>query len=188
MNNVPKFRGCVILQTRVIWQRVSLKIIVFSMETPCWSLSEGLQHGGRKPVETSGAYFGSLKTFIPSVKLENSRIGTFSQHVGYSELENIRRMDIFVHVTCYPETMPMSRIEKKPCSIFKNKAVYRAEDKPAAVADPDIEGGGGLDFLAVLAFFPSVISSVFTQNKGGGGKGPSPRSATADICLKLTFT
>ena len=46
------------------------------METPCWSLSEGLQHGDRKPVETSGVYFGSLKTFILSVKLENIRIGT----------------------------------------------------------------------------------------------------------------
>ena len=31
----------------------------------------------RKPVETSGVYFGSLKTFILSViKLENIRIGT----------------------------------------------------------------------------------------------------------------
>ena len=46
------------------------------METPCWSSSEGLQHGDRKPVETSGVYFGSLKTFIMSVKLENIRIGT----------------------------------------------------------------------------------------------------------------
>ena len=34
--------------------------------------SEGLQHGGRKPVETSGAYFGFLKTFLLSVELENS--------------------------------------------------------------------------------------------------------------------
>ena len=45
----------------------------------------------------------------------------FSQQIGYSELENIRRIDIFVHVTCYPETMPMSRIVKKPCSVFKAK-------------------------------------------------------------------
>ena len=45
----------------------------------------------------------------------------FSQHIGYSEPENIRRIDIFVHVTCYPETMPMSRIVKKPRSIFKTK-------------------------------------------------------------------
>ena len=54
MNNVPKFRGCAKFRTPVIRQKVSLKIIVFSMETPCWSPSEGLQHGGRKPVETSG--------------------------------------------------------------------------------------------------------------------------------------
>ena len=41
-------------------------------------MSEGLQHGGRKPVETSGVYFSSesLKTFILSVKLENIRLGT----------------------------------------------------------------------------------------------------------------
>ena len=39
-----------------------------------------------------------------------------------------------------------------------------------SVADPDLElGGRGLDLLALLAFFPSVISSFFTQNKGGGG-------------------
>ena len=50
--------------------------IVFSMETPCWSSSAGLQHGGRKPVETSGVYFGSLKTFLLPVKLEDVRIGT----------------------------------------------------------------------------------------------------------------
>ena len=37
--------------------------------------SEGLQHGGRKPVENSGVYFGSLTTFILSVNLENIRIG-----------------------------------------------------------------------------------------------------------------
>ena len=47
------------------------------------------------------------------------------------------------------------------------------------LADPDLElrggrgEGGGLDFVALLAFFPSVISSSFAQNKGGGGTGPS---------------
>ncbi len=40
------------------------------------SPSEGLQHGDRKLIETSGVYFGSLKTFILSVKLENIHIGT----------------------------------------------------------------------------------------------------------------
>ena len=48
-----------------------------------------------------------------------------------------------------------------------------------AVADPDLElrggGGGGLDLLALSAIFPSVISSFFTQNKGGPGPpGPLP--------------
>ena len=63
-------------RTRGIRQKVSLKSIWFSMETPCWSPSEGLQHGDRKPVETSGVYFGSLKAFILSVKLENIRMDT----------------------------------------------------------------------------------------------------------------
>jgi len=59
------------------------------------------------------------------------------------------------------------------------------------VVDPDLElreGGGGLDFLVLLAFFLSVISSFFTQNKGGGGTGPpcpSPGSATEIICRKV---
>ena len=34
------------------------------------------EHGGRKQVETSGVYFGSLKMFILSAKLENILIGT----------------------------------------------------------------------------------------------------------------
>ena len=51
-------------------------MIVLSMEMPCWSPSEGLQHGDRKPVETSEVYLGSPKTFIPSVKLETIHIGT----------------------------------------------------------------------------------------------------------------
>ena len=48
------------------------------------------------------------------------------------------------------------------------------------MADPDLELRG-LDLLALSAIFPSVISSFYTQNKGGrgGGAGPSPRSATA---------
>ena len=51
----------------------------------------------------------------------------------------------------------------------------------SSVADPDLElnggGGGGreggLDLLALLGFFPSVISSFFTQNK-------RPRGLNAD--------
>ena len=43
-------------------------------------------------------------------------------------------------------------------------------------ADPNLElrGRPGLDLLALLALFPSVISSFFTQNKGGGGGGRAP--------------
>ena len=54
-----------------------------------------------------------------------------------------------------------------------------------AMVEPDVElrGRGGLDVLALLAFFPSIISSFSTQNNGGRGgepgpPGPSPRSTT----------
>ena len=58
------------------------------------------------------------------------------------------------------------------------------------MADPDLElwgdggGGGGLDLLALSAIFPSVISSFFTQNKGGSR---APRAPSLDPLL-LLFT
>ena len=73
---MPKFRGCAILQTRVIRQKVSLKIIGFSMETPCRSQSEGLQHGSRKPEETELEFTLALSKRLFSMLLENIRIGT----------------------------------------------------------------------------------------------------------------
>ena len=84
-----------------------MKITVFNMETPCF-----------------GA-LASLKTFIFSVKLEYIRIGTF---LNILVTQKIRQIDIFVHVTCFPETMPTSRIVK-----FQNKAVHRAEDRPTDI-------------------------------------------------------
>ena len=44
-----------------------------------------------------------------------------------------------------------------------------------SVVNPDFElrRGPGFNLLAQLAFLPSVISSLFTQNKGGrAGRGP----------------
>lgn len=60
-----------------------------------------------------------------------------------------------------------------------------------SVADPDLElrgrggGGGVLDLLALLAFFPSVISSFFSQNKGGAWV---PRAPPLDRPLSLTLS
>ena len=55
-----------------------------------------------------------------------------------------------------------------------------------SVADPDFElrRGPGFGLLALPAFLPSVISSFFTQNKGGrgGGGGAGP------LRLKLYFS
>ena len=49
---MPKSQGRAISRTRVIWQNVPLKIVVFCMETPSWCPSEGRQDGGRKRVKT----------------------------------------------------------------------------------------------------------------------------------------
>ena len=64
--------GDVRYSERVIQQRGSLKII---LETPMLNLND-LNMAARKLVETSGVYFGPLKTFLLSVKLEKVRIGT----------------------------------------------------------------------------------------------------------------
>ena len=58
------------------------------------------------------------------------------------------------------------------------------------VADPDFQlrWGPGFGLLALPAFLPSVISSFFTQNKGGPGPlGPSPRSATVCSFVEQKF-
>ena len=65
------------------------KIIVFSMEKPCWSSC-----GGRKQVEKSGVYFGSLKSFLLSVRLENIRIGT-SLNILVTQNSKTKRESIF---------------------------------------------------------------------------------------------
>ena len=44
-------------------------------------------------------------------------------------------------------------------------------------------GGGGLDLLALSAIFRSVISSFFTQNKGGR----APRAPPLDLPLKPIY-
>ena len=80
--------------------------------TPTWQL------------ETNGNIWSLLwlsQNVYSPVKLGKHSHKHFSQYIGYSELENIRRIDVFVRVTCYPETMPMSRIEKKSFSIFTLK-------------------------------------------------------------------
>ena len=76
-----------------------------AMLEPVW----GFQHITWRP-ETSGNIW-SLLWLSQNV---NSLCWTwkhshrhFSQDIGYSELENIRRIDVFVHVTCYLETMQM---------------------------------------------------------------------------------
>ena len=76
-------------------------------------------------------------------------------------------------------------------TILKRSLLYRIREKSfmrlnlylltvLPLADPDLQLRGRgcvFDLLALPAFLPSVISSFFTQNKGG----PSPRSATGYV-------
>ena len=59
----------------------------------------------RKHLELTLARSKRLLIFILSVNLtwKHSR-RHFSQHISYSELENLSRIDILVYVTRYPET------------------------------------------------------------------------------------
>lgn len=61
---------------------------------------------------------------------------------------------------------------------FQLEHLKTVHEKGMAVADPDLElrvGGRGARFglLTLLAFLSSVISSIFIQNEGEGGGGPS---------------
>ena len=124
---MPKFWRCAIFRPRVIRQKVSLKIIVFSMETPCWSPSEGLQHGGRKPVKTSGVYFASLKTFILSVKLEDIRMGLLSTFWLLRTRKHKANRYFRASNMLSRNNADVTHCENT-VFYFQNKAVYRAED------------------------------------------------------------
>ena len=113
---MPKFRGCAIFQTRVIRQKVSLKIIVSSMER--------LQHGDRKPVETSEVYFGSLKTLILYAKLENIRIGT---SINILTTQNSKTIECFRARNLLPRNNNDVTHCEKTLFFIQNKAVYGAE-------------------------------------------------------------
>ena len=58
-----------------------------------------------------------------------------------------------------------------------------------SVADPDFELRWALGFglLALPAFLPSVISSFFTQNKGGRGGGGGPWAPPLDPPLQMNL-
>ena len=85
-------------------------------------------------METSRAYFGSLKTFILSVKLENIRIGT-SLNILVTQNSKTQGESIFYFRAC--NMLPRNNADATHCEknrvLFSNKAVYRAEDKPKLI-------------------------------------------------------
>ena len=108
------------------------KIILFSMETPCWSPSEGLLHGGRKPVETSGVYFGSFNTFLRSVKFENFAYTLLSAYcLLRTRKHNAKRC--FRALNMLPrDSGDVANCEKNSL-YFRNKVVYRDEERSADI-------------------------------------------------------
>ena len=81
---------------------------------------------------------------------------------------------LYIYNICMSENVQMYMKLSSRCRTVEadtSPTEFRIFEVIVSVADPDLElrrGGGGLDFLALLAFFPSVFSSFFTQNKGGG--------------------
>ena len=153
---MPKFRGCAIFWTGVIRQRLPLKFIGFSMKTRCWCTFVVHQHGSRKPVKTSGFCLGSLKTFLVSPKLENIRIDT---SLNILVIQNSKTQGESVFSSTWHVSQKQSRyhaVWKKSeiqTAIFRNKACYRAENRPADISLrcllPDI--GKNSEFL-ILPF------------------------------------
>ena len=72
-----------------------------------------------------------------------------------------------------PITRQSKDIQVQSELLSKNSYNYLAKESKtvlSTVADPELEliGGNGFDLVTLLAFFPSVISSFFIQNKGRG--------------------
>ena len=109
---MPKFRGCTIFRAPVIRQRVSLKLYCLVWRRHVGApLRDSYMAAGNQWKHLEFTLALSTR-FFALLNLKTSHIHFF-QHIVYSELENITRNDIFVHLTCYPETVAMSRIVKK---------------------------------------------------------------------------
>ena len=75
---------------------------------------------------TSGVYFDDLETFLLSVKHSHRH---FSQHIDYSELENILKSNRYFcarnMLTC--NNADVTHCEKNLMFYIQNNVVYRAE-------------------------------------------------------------
>ena len=83
-------------------------------------------------METSGVYFGSLKTFILAVKLEIIRIGTSLNILVTQDLKHKSNRYFRACNTLVRKNAAVTH-SKKTVFYFQNKAVYRAEDRPTDI-------------------------------------------------------
>ena len=82
-------------------------------------------------METSGVYFGSLKTFLLSVKLENIRVGT---SLNILVTQNSKTQGESNRNMLPRNNADVTHCEKTQCSTFKAKhAVNRSEHRPADI-------------------------------------------------------
>ena len=135
------------------------------METQCRCTFAVHQHGGRKPVKTSGFCVGSLKTFLVSPQLENIRIDTSLNIlvIQNSKLHKANRCfllrDMFLRSN--PDITQCEKNLKFKLLYFRNKACYRAENKPADISLrcllPDI----GKSSEIIIKITPSLQTQTF---------------------------
>ena len=77
INNLAKNQFSAVFNSRAIRRSVSPKFIEICMETPCWCPSDGRQHGGQKPTETSVTEFCYKSVNLSLEELKNVKIILF---------------------------------------------------------------------------------------------------------------
>ena len=112
-------------------------------------------------------------TFMTSIHRKKTFTGLYTKWDSFTprkyKINLIRSLTYRYYRLCSSGSLLQSALNDLRKLLLQNR-------QPTTVADPDLElRGGGLDLLALSAIFPSVISSFFTQNKGGPGPpGPLP--------------
>ena len=105
------------------------------------ALSDGHQHGGRKPAKTSGVYLGYFKAFLLSAELSHIDINASITCLLIRPKKTRGESIFFMYVTCLEQQSFCHALRKNlkfKLLYFQNKECYPAENKQA---------NGNLDFL-----------------------------------------